>query len=157
MTLTHLGYFQCQVILTDTKGNEFVGSARQTKGKRTTIAFQDKHPGQVRHVKVVGRADPTNSEKALNEFILLVTIGAKTLRDSPFIRMIWFPQWKPINEEPIVVGSHDADYIVGKIGLNESQRDAVHAMVGALPLIVVHGAYISDLRCLQNPVTNVKF
>ena len=130
------------------KGNEFVGRARQMKGKMTTIAFQDqKHPGEgLRHVKVVGRPDPTNPEKAQNEFILLVMKGIKSLRDSPFIRMVWFPHWKPLNVEPIVVGFQEADNIVTKIGLNESQRAAVHAMVGALPLVVVHGAQSSVLR-----------
>jgi hypothetical protein len=134
--------------MTDVKGNEFVGRAGQMKGKMTTIAFQgQKHPGNgLRHVKVVGRPDPTNPEKAQNEFILLVMRGTKTLRDSPFIRMVWFPHWKPLNIEPIIVNFQDADSIVTKIGLNESQRAAVHAMVGALPLVVVHGACRSDLR-----------
>lgn len=141
--------FQCQVILLDTNGNEFVGSARQMKGKRTTIAFHDqKHPGkELRHVKVVGRQDPTNSEKAQNEFLLLVMQGGRTLRGSPFIRMVWFPQWKLLDVDPIIVASQDADLIVNRIQLNESQRAAVHAMVGASPLIVVHGekSFVSDI------------
>lgn len=124
------------------KGDEFVGRARQTKGKTTTIAFQHQKPPSeaLRHVKVVGRPDATNPEKAQNEFILLVMTGIKTMRDSPFIRMIWFPRWKQLGVDPIVIDFQDADNIVKKIGLNESQRAAVHAMVGPLPLVVVHGA-----------------
>ena len=133
----------------DTNGKEFVGSARQMKGKRTTIAFHDqKHPGkELRHIKVVGRQDLTSPEKAQNEFILLVMQGIRSLRDSPFIRMVWFPQWKPLDVDPILVASEDADLVVNKIQLNESQRAAVHAMVGASPLIVVHGGQssVSDM------------
>lgn len=111
------------------------------KGKRTTISFHgQKNPGkELQHVKVVGRPDLNNSEKAQNEFILLATQGIRNLRDSPFIRMVWFPQWKPLDIDPILVSTRDADVIVNKIQLNESQRAAVHAMVGPLPLIVVHG------------------
>jgi len=101
----------------------------------TTIAFQhQKHPSAaLQHVKVVGRSDLTNPEKAQNEFILPVMTGTKALRDSPFIRMVWFPNWKQLSVDPIIIDFQDADIVVQKIGLNESQRAAIHAMVGALP------------------------
>lgn len=129
-----------QVVMIDSSGNEFRGTAKNVKGKTTTINIQGKRsPGELRQVKVLGRSSQTNSEKARDEFIFLVMAGRKSLRQSSFIRRLWFPQWKTIETEPVVVDSQFADRITKMMKLNVSQCAAVRAMVGPTPIMVVHG------------------
>lgn len=127
----------------DDRGNEFRGTARGAKGKTTTINIEGKNypKGGLREVKVVGRADNTNAEKARDEFIYLILTGRKSLRGSPFIRRLWFPRWKCIDCESTVVEFEYAEEMASVMKLNDSQRAAMHAMVGDLPLIVVHGTF----------------
>ena len=127
----------------DDRGNEFRGTAKGAKGKTTTINIEGKsYPkGGLREVKVVGRADYTNSEKARDELIHLIMTGRKTIRKSPFIRRLWFPRWKSIDFESTVVEFDYAEMMAGVMNLNDSQRAAMHAMVGDLPLVVVHGTF----------------
>jgi len=80
-------------------------------------------------------------EKARDEFIYLILTGRKSLRRSPFIRRLWFPRWKCIDYESTVVEFEYAEKMAGVMKLNDSQRAAMHAMVGDLPLIVVHGTF----------------
>jgi len=133
-------FIKTQVVMIDASGNEFRGNAKSVKGRTTTINILGKRsPGELRQVKVLGRPDLTNSEKARDEFIFLVVAGRKDLRQSPFIRYLWFPSWKPIHIEPEVIDFHFVDSIIRKMELNDSQRTTVHSMVGPTPVMVVHG------------------
>ncbi len=137
-------YHQAQVVITDESGKKYVGNATHVKGKKTTIKFENKkYPskGGVQRIDVVGRQEATNSERARDEFIFLVMTGQKSLRRSPFIRSLWFPEWKNTHIQQTIVDVKDADNIVTSLKLNKSQRAAVHAMVGDSPIVIVHGEF----------------
>jgi regulator of nonsense transcripts 1 len=117
------------------------------KGKQTMIRMNDNRRdiGALSTVKVLGREELTNAEKAHDELLFLLLTCQKDLRTSPFIRDLWFPTWKDMHEPPDVVDEHYADSVISKMGLNDSQRVVVQAMVGEQPIVVTHG--IPHLLC----------
>jgi len=130
--------WQMKVVLRDGEGNEFVGDARHAKGKTTNIHLENRIPDSFQSIRVIGRPDSTNAEKAADEMLLFLLQGKATLRESSFIRDLWFPvPWRgksrdqePANELPVFQD------------LNESQAKAARAMVSSSPkLVVVHGEY----------------
>ena len=127
--------------MTDIHGHEYTGSAQGAKGKQTTIRMNDNRRdiGVLSTVRVLGREELTNAEKAHDELLFLLLTGQKDLRTSPFVRTIWFPTWKDMHEPPDVVDEHYADSIITRMGLNDSQRAVVQAMVGGQPIVVTHG------------------
>jgi len=127
--------------MTNTNGCEFTGTPQVAKGKQTTIRMNDKHRdiGTLSTVKVLGRQELTNAEKAQEELMFLLLTCKKDLRTSPFIRSVWFPTWKDIHAPPDIVDEHYADSVIDSMGLNVSQRAVVKAMVGEQPIVVTHG------------------
>lgn len=103
----------------------------------------------VQRIDLVGRQETTSSERSRDEFFFLVMAGKMSLRRSPFIRDLWFPKWKNTHSKPSVVDSKAADDIVKSLKLNESQRAAVHAMVGDASVVIEHGEpfYLSIFIC----------
>lgn len=87
-------------------------------------------------VRVVGRQDPTNSERARDEFLLHILQGKKTLRNSTFIRRLWFPSHRKHRSGNRIQAPPGPLYIPD---LNDSQVEAVSAMVSEDPLVIVHG------------------
>ena len=127
------------MILTNENGREFTGRARGAVGKTTTIKINDQSfEGRVQNVRVVGRQEPTNSEKARDEFFLHVLQGKKTLRNSTFIRRLWFPSRRKHRS-----GNHTQIPVEPPYrnipDLNPSQNEAVSMMVSEEPLVIVHG------------------
>jgi hypothetical protein len=125
------------VILTNESGGEFTGRARTSSGKTTNIKLTDRSfSGNVQKVRVIGRQEPTNHEKSRDEFLLHVLQGQKSLRNSTFIRRLWFPSPRKhrsgkrpqTQTAPLQLPS-----------LNESQNEAVSEMVSEEPLVIVHG------------------
>ncbi|CAA7262308.1 unnamed protein product [Cyclocybe aegerita] len=114
-----------RVIMTDEHGREYTGNAKGAKGKRTTIRMHDKsrNIGALSTVKVLGRQEPTNPEKARDELLFLLLTSRKDLRNSAFVRSLWFPSWKDMHEPPDTV---DEVY-------------AGSAMVGERSVVVAHG------------------
>ena len=94
-----------RVVMTDIHGREYIGSAHAVKGKQTTIRMNDNRRdiGVLSTIRVLGREEPTNAEKAHDELLFLLLTGQKNLRTSPFVRTIWFPIWKDMHEPPEVV------------------------------------------------------
>lgn len=135
--------------MTNTSGNEYIGNARTSQGKRTTINLHGRHSaiGEVTKVRVVGRPELTNSEIAREELVHLLLTGYKTLRDSPFICAVWLPQSKALKlKVPTVVLNYEfVDNITAEMKLNESQRRVVRGMVGNMPILVAHGKHASML------------
>lgn len=127
--------------MTNVHGKEYTGSPEGAKGKRTTIRMNDNRRdiGALSTVKVLGREELTNAEKAHDELLFLLLTCQKDLRTSPFVRSLWFPTWKDMHEPPEVVDDDYADSVISRMGLNESQRAVVHAMVGEQPIVVTHG------------------
>jgi len=127
--------------MTDVNGREYTGNARVAKGRQTTIKMNDNRRdiGALSTVKVLGRQELTNAEKAHDELLFLLLTCKKDLRTSPFVRSVWFPTWKDMHEPPDVVDERYADSIISTMGLNDSQRAVVQAIVGEQPIVVTHG------------------
>lgn len=123
--------------MTNQEGREFVGRAGHARGKETTVKLhQGNLSGIVERVRVVGREELTNSERARDEFVLHVLQGRWSVIDSPFIRLLWFPS--PVN--PRKTGVCLASTHLSSKRLNESQRSVIGAMVADdLPLVIAHG------------------
>ncbi|KIM34855.1 hypothetical protein M413DRAFT_434968 [Hebeloma cylindrosporum] len=130
-----------RVVMTDVHGREYTGNAQGARGKQTTIRLNDNRRGigALSTVKVLGRQELTNPEKAHDELLFHILTNKKDLRTSPFVRSIWFPTWKDIHDLPEVVEEWDTDFILSGMGLNDSQRTVVQAMVGEQPIVVTHG------------------
>lgn len=138
---------QTTVVMTNANGEEFTGQARRSNGKTTGIKFTGPRlSGTLTGVRIVGRQELTNSEKARNELILLCLRRQKFLRDSPFIRQLWFPSRRNRTS------AQTARVIPPLIpSLNLSQSEAVQAMVSGAPLVIVHGKkYVSCGDSLSN-------
>ena len=131
--------WQIKVVMKDKEGNEFVGDARKAQGKTTNIHLKNQFPNsRLQSVRVIGRPEPTNAEKAADELLLFLLQGKATLRESLFIRDLWFPESQ--RRRPPHHGPAD-DSPVSQ-GLNESQAKAARAMISSSPeLVVVHGEY----------------
>lgn len=120
--------------MTNESGVEFIGEARGSTGKTTNIRFKGKAlSGTLQSVRVVGRTELTNPEKARDEFILLILQGKATLRHSTFIRKLWFPSRRDR------IGNKGIPSILEFPGLNTSQSKAAYAMISTSPLVIVHG------------------
>jgi hypothetical protein len=126
--------------MTNADGQEFVGRANRAEGKATTIQLQrGTLSGTIKRVRIMGREEFTASERARDEFILLVLRGERTLDDSLFIRLLWFPPLpnlpKTSNESAI-----STRYI--SKGLNDSQHGVIGAMLDVqIPLVIAHGQF----------------
>jgi regulator of nonsense transcripts 1 len=138
--------------MTDVHGREFMGRAIHAEGKETTIRAQSATTsGTFQRVRVVGREDLTNSERARNEFVLLVLRGERTLAESPFVRYIWFPSEDELQRSPVESTSHNISE-----EMNDSQRKVIAAMVSEqTDLIITHGRLAVlcsrlTLRCLPS-------
>ena len=134
--------------MTNQEGREFIGCAHHAHGKTTTIQLrQGKLHGTVERVRVVGKEEPTGSERARDEFILLVLRGERTLIDSLFIRLLWFP---PVAHFSKAIGVLTPAHLSTN-ALNESQRGVVGAMhADHLPLVITHGKlYQAQLSMAQ--------
>ena len=125
-----------KVIVTDQEGTEFVGDARKAKGKTTNIRSKNQLPDSFQSIRVIGPPEPTSAEKAADELLLFLLQGKATLRESSFIRDLWFPEsWR--GSSP-----HQNNFPVFQ-DLNESQAKAARAIISLSPkLVVVHGEYL---------------
>lgn len=123
--------------MTDADGREYTGQALSSTGKTTGIRFTGPSlSGTLASVRVVGRQDLTNSEKAREEMLLLYLQKQKSVRDSFFIRMLWFPSRRQqLNPQD----GNAAPPPTVSIPLNNSQLEAVRAMVSQTPLVIIHG------------------
>lgn len=132
--------------MTNTAGQEYIGHARGAQGRTTTIGFLGARlTGELQSVRVVGRQDLTNTEKARDEFILLVLRGQRSLQESQFIKLLWFPpSGSRRRRKPITVD--DTKLILIPLqSLNESQSRVATAMISDRPIVIAHGK-ISNLH-----------
>ncbi|KAJ7648216.1 P-loop containing nucleoside triphosphate hydrolase protein [Mycena polygramma] len=126
------------LIMTNTSGQEFTGRADGVQGRVTDIKFQHTAlTGELATVRVVGKEELTNSEKARDEFILLALRGELNVTDARFIRLLWFL-------EPEQRGEITAPAMLQAIttrvhGLNASQTRTVSKMMSNMPIVIVQG------------------
>ncbi|KAF8064440.1 P-loop containing nucleoside triphosphate hydrolase protein [Lyophyllum atratum] len=112
------------VIMTNESGHEFTGEARGAKGRTTNIRFTGQAlSGTLQKVRVVGRPELTNSEKAREELLLLLLQGKASLH-RPFIRKLWFPSRKDR------LPAEDVE-LIDIPGLNPSQERVASRMISA--------------------------
>ncbi|PBK86089.1 P-loop containing nucleoside triphosphate hydrolase protein [Armillaria gallica] len=127
---------QLSVLLTTSDGHEFKGSPTNVHGKRTNINVSGPFHGKVTSVKVFGRERATNAEMARDMLLLRALQGECHIRQSKFVRMLWFPTNED-KKELVASSAQTSSICVGK--LNESQREVVSAMISTRPLVLVHG------------------
>lgn len=123
--------------MTNSDGNEFIGRAQHAMGKTTTVQLhKGKLSGTVERVRIVGRDVLTVSERARDEFVLLVLRGERTL-DAPFLCFLWFPS---LGNLPKTASINGIVNYPSAANLNDSQRGVVAAMLSDLtPLVIAHG------------------
>lgn len=128
--------------MADKHGREIVGRAGHVSGKTTTIKVSSEgllHSGDLAKVRVVGKEEATNAEKAREALIYLtLTQPERKLEQSLFIRRLWFPgnekMYPKLDLNRLVIQQHE-----GFDKLNPSQKHVVSAMVSELQLVIVHG------------------
>ncbi|KAK0189351.1 P-loop containing nucleoside triphosphate hydrolase protein [Armillaria mellea] len=125
------------VDFTTSNGHKFKGSPNEARGKRTTVNVSGPFYGTVTGVKVLGRERATNAEKARHFFLLHTLQGEYHLRQSKFVRMLWFPGKE--DKKDLVSSNNQISSGVSVGKLNKSQREVVLAMISARPLVLVHG------------------
>ncbi|KAF9529885.1 P-loop containing nucleoside triphosphate hydrolase protein, partial [Crepidotus variabilis] len=133
---------QSKQVLEDANGAQFTSKATKARGKHTTLTFHNGRPShKVSHIKVLGREEATNSERASDELIFRVLAGLDKLSQSTLIKKIWFSQrpsfWSAVRL-PIPKSSVLED-VISTVILNGSQKAAARAMVGDSHIVVVHG------------------
>lgn len=146
---TRLMLSQTRVVMTNEDGREFFGRPGKAQGRATTIKFDGARvSGTIESVRVVGRQELTNAERACNEFLLLALQGRCNPLDSQFVRTLWFPTLDDIHS----AGISENHLLVGFPDLNQSQRKVTAAMVSrSIPMVIVHGDqmfFLSAVLCL---------
>lgn len=120
------------------------GRPHGVAGKSTSVSTSRKtlsvSEGKIKRVRVIGREELTNAERARDDFFLHLLQGKETLVSprTPFISLVWFP--RKGNTKSLKVT--DAALRVGqaKRHLNQSQSNVVEAMVSSKdPVVLVHG------------------
>lgn len=125
-----------EVIAIDASGREYIGRARASQGRKTAVKFAGRGPKTMDEcvsIKVVGRHEYTNSEKARDEFMLLVLCGKKNIKQWPILRLVWFPSNADLfamQRVPRAVNFPD---------LNPTQAQSASAMVSDFPIVITHG------------------
>jgi regulator of nonsense transcripts 1 len=124
--------------MANTSGQEFTGRAEGVQGRVTDIKFDHAAlTGELAAVRVVGKEEPTNSEKARDEFILLAFRGEPKVTDARFIRLLWFLDSEERGElaSPATRGT-----IATRVpGLNTSQMRTLDRMTSTMPIVIVQG------------------
>ncbi|KAI5119293.1 hypothetical protein M0805_008208 [Coniferiporia weirii] len=130
-----------RVIFVDINGKEHAGRAKSMKGKQTYVQpLRGISKHKIKGVRVVGREELTNAERARENFILHLLQGKCTLTNPafPFIRHIWFPSGR--RKAPVPVTHAKARKGQADRLLNQSQSNVVEAMVSTSePIVVTHG------------------
>ncbi|KAK0482994.1 P-loop containing nucleoside triphosphate hydrolase protein [Armillaria luteobubalina] len=115
--------------------HEFKGLPVRSQGKRTNIKVYGRLRGKVTRVTILGRERPTNAEAARDLLLLRALQGECHIRQSKFVRILWFPS----NEDKKELVSSAKSSFVCVRKLNDSQRVVVSAMLSPRPLVLVHG------------------
>ncbi|KAF7358641.1 Nucleoside triphosphate hydrolase protein [Mycena sanguinolenta] len=126
------------VIMRNTSGKEFTGRAEGVKGRITDIKFHRAAlTGELAAVRVVGKEELTNAEKARDEFILFALRGELQVTDALFVRLLWFCEPGNRKKEPVPSTLRTTATRVS--GLNESQTRTLAKMTSSIPVVIVQG------------------
>ncbi|KZT04829.1 P-loop containing nucleoside triphosphate hydrolase protein [Laetiporus sulphureus 93-53] len=130
---------ETSIVIRDKSGRTIYGQATKASGKTTHIAIsRGTYRGGVESIHVVGREEPTNAERARDEFILCLLRGQAYL-DSRFIDAFWFPNSRKVYRmglEELVSNSKRFE----RRNLNPSQTKVADAMISEQEAVVItHG------------------
>ncbi|KAJ6468776.1 hypothetical protein C8R45DRAFT_434589 [Mycena sanguinolenta] len=130
---------QTSVIMTNAAGQEFIGRADGAKGRMTDIKFNGTAlTGELAAVRVVGKEELTNAEKARDEFILLALRTELQVTDARFLRLLWFSESEQREDAPHVTSTLQT--LTTRVpGLNASQRRTLEKMISTMPVVIVQG------------------
>ncbi|KAJ6468829.1 hypothetical protein C8R45DRAFT_938019 [Mycena sanguinolenta] len=129
------------VVMTNEAGQEFIGRADGAKGRMTDIKFNGTVlTGELAAVRVVGKEELTNAEKARDEFILLALCSELQVTDARFLRLLWFSESEQ-REDALHVPSTLQTITTRVPGLNASQRRTLEKMVSTMPVVIVQGEW----------------
>ncbi|KZT04827.1 P-loop containing nucleoside triphosphate hydrolase protein [Laetiporus sulphureus 93-53] len=130
---------ETSIVIRDKSGRTIYGRATNASGKTTHIEIsRGTYRGEVESIHVVGREEPTNAERARDEFILRLLRGQVYL-DSRFIDVFWFPG-PSIMADVRLANTSASNSHLEHVQLNESQRTVTNAMVlGSQSVIITHG------------------
>lgn len=129
---------QTSVLLSSNRGGDVVGRAIHAHGRSTNIqVLEGNFRGGVKRVCVVGREEATHPEVARDLFLLQLLRGEISIRNRPFIDMLWFSSRGP----PIVpIKTERAEDHPSFAMLNISQCAVAAAMITPTePLVIAHG------------------
>ncbi|KAJ7079450.1 P-loop containing nucleoside triphosphate hydrolase protein [Mycena belliarum] len=130
---------QTSVIMTDISGREYTGRADGVNGRVTDIKFDGGRSlvGNLAAVRVVGKEEFTNAERARDELILLMLRGELKITDARFVSLLWFPQ--PTDAQELSPPGSVQPFNVSSF-LNVSQNQALERMTSfARPIVIVQG------------------
>ena len=128
-------------MIIDTPHGQVSGRAVRASGKETGVVLTGGSVrGEVQRIRVIGREEQTNPERARDAFVLSALQGSiqSIAHSSPFIRALWFSSsiFMPRAVSSVVEGSSPAF-----MSLNTSQKNVVRAMLSEdESIVVVHGA-----------------
>ncbi|PCH35506.1 nucleoside triphosphate hydrolase protein [Wolfiporia cocos MD-104 SS10] len=131
---------QTTIVMDTAHGETIYGRANAAEGKNTTVKLLTGNARRdVENVRIVGREELTNAERARDEFILRLLRGEMSLEGPDFTNMIWFPAFAlaQINQQDAA----PASMALAHLGLNPSQSQVANAMISinSHPLVVAHG------------------
>ncbi|KAJ7671880.1 hypothetical protein B0H17DRAFT_1141417 [Mycena rosella] len=115
---------QTSIIMTNESGREFTGRADGVQGRLTAV-------------RVVGKEELTNSEKARDEFILLALRGELKITDARFIRLLWLSE--PEHRGEVTAPATHGTIATRVSGLNASQTRVLHRIISTMPIVIVQG------------------
>ncbi|KAH6910639.1 hypothetical protein BKA70DRAFT_1100429 [Coprinopsis sp. MPI-PUGE-AT-0042] len=129
------------VVITTTSGKEVATRAVGMKGRQTTLSATQVRVNEVAAVRVEGRQELANSERAAEFLLLSVLQGIKSFQKSPFIRLFWFPTWKAFRppDVSITLSPTHVESVLRSARLNESQEMVVKTIDSTERSIIVHG------------------
>ncbi|KAJ7213060.1 P-loop containing nucleoside triphosphate hydrolase protein [Mycena pura] len=126
------------LIMTNTSGQEFTGRAEGVQGRVTDIKFDHAAlTGELAAVRVVGKEELTNSEKARDEFMLRALRGELKITDARFIRLLWF--MGPEERGELALPATRGTISTRVPGLNMSQMRTLNRMTSTMPIVIVQG------------------
>lgn len=128
--------------MTNEHGDEIIGRASRAEGKTTTVLLkQGALKGHVTRIRIVGREELTSSERARDEFVLLLLKGKCALEESSFIRDVWFPSI-PATKAPVCIPARGLNSNHITKALSQSQRRVIDSMLSdEVPVVIAHGQY----------------
>lgn len=155
-------WYQTDVEMTLKTGERVVGRTDGSRGRATNLKFNKTFSEPVETIRVIGREELTNAERAQYRLLVRILQGDVRLPGiSPFIDVLWFTdEQKTVVRADCSMNRRQLG-LAGLDSLNASQYEVVAAMCSSAEddaLVIVHGwssvvmpALIAELRFSSLP------